>query len=337
MRRPRRTTALRVTSLATFTVSALLVGLLAAVVLSSAADAATGPSADLFVTSPPDPIPATPGTVAATTLTVGNIGTTPLEVRITNQQVQLLDNGHTRFLEGVDPQFTGRIGITPNALTLAPRSEQKLNISVSMPKTIPPDDYFVGFLVSPVINSSSVAAVNDIGGLVVLNVPGPRSRQLTAAYVGPSWLNLSLSSSASGVVRVKSVGRSTAQFTTTMEISGWPSPKVSYLTRPLQLLPPGLSQDIPVHASTWLGIGWSSFHTTLVYNLTDRTTGEVAISRTVVIVNPLWFLVIPAVLLFWMWRRRRRRQPRHQPRHRVTRTEPSAPKHKPRSPVSVGS
>ncbi len=337
MRSPRRTTPRRVTPLATLAVSALLIGLLVPVVLSSPADAATGPSADLFVTSPPDPIPATPGTVAATTLTVGNIGTTPLDVRITNQQVQLLDNGQTRFLEEPDPRFAGRIGIAPNALTLAPRSEQKVSISVTMPNTVPPDDYFLGFLVSPVINSSSVAAVNDIGGLVVLNVPGPRNRKLTAAYVGPSWLNLSLSSSASGVVRVKSVGRSTAQFSTTMEMNGWPTPRVSYLTKPLQLLPPGLSQDIPVHASTWLGIGWYSFHTTLVYNLTDRTTGEVAISRTVVIVNPLWFLVIPAVFLFWIWRRRRRRQPRPRPRHGVKRSESSGPKHKPRSPVLVNS
>jgi uncharacterized membrane protein len=337
MRRPRRTTALRVTSLAPLTVSALLIGLLVPVVLSSPAEAAPGPSADLFVTSPPDPVPATPGTVAAATLTVGNIGTMPLSVRITNQQVQLLDNGQTRFLSGPDPQFAGRISIAPNALTLAPRSEQKVSITVTMPKTVPPDDYFLGFLVSPVINSSSVAAVNDIGGLVVLDVPGPRNRKLTAAYVGPSWLNLSLSSSASGIVRAKSVGRSTAQFTTTMEINGWPAPKVSYFTKPLQLLPPGLSQDIPVHASTWLGIGWYSFHTTLVYNLTERTTGEVSISRTVVIVNPLWFLVIPAVFGFWMWRRRRRRHPRRQPRHGVKRSDSSVPKHNSRARFLVDS
>ncbi len=335
IRRP--TSALKDKSRTATIVSALLLGMFVSVGLSSTALAATGPSSDLFVTSPPDPIPAIPGTVASTSLTVGNIGTTPLDVRITNQQVQLLDNGHTRFLEGPDPEFAGRINIAPAALTLAPRSEQEVSISVNMPKTFPPDDYFLGFLVSPVINSESVAAVNDIGGLVILNVPGPRNRKLTATYVGPSLLNLSLSSSASGVVRVKSVGRSTAQFTTTMEISGWPTPKVSYLTKPLQLLPPGLSQDIPVHASSWLGIGWYSFHTTLVYNLTDRTTGEVAISRTVVIVNPLWFLMIPAVFLLWMWRRRRRRQPRHQPRHGVKRSETSGPKHKPRSPVSVGS
>ena len=298
-------------------------------------DAAPGPSADLFVTSPPDPIPAPPGTVATTTLIVGNLGHSPLSVDIITESVQLLDNGQTRFVRGPDPRFAGRVSITPNQLNLAARSENKVQVSVNMPPGLKPDDYFLGFLVSPVINSPSVAVQNDIGGLVVLNVPGPRDRKLTAQYVGLSWLNVSLSNSAAGLVRTKSVGTSTVQFSTTIETSGWPSPKASYLTVPAHLLPPGLTRDIPVSVSSWLGLGWYAIHTTLVYDRTDQATGEVALSRTVIVLNPLWFLVFPAVTLCWMWRRRRRNT-RRRGLHRAQHSRSAKVKDGSRVPISVG-
>jgi len=300
------------------------------------ADAAPGPSADLFVTSPPDPIPAPPGTVATTTLIVGNLGHSPLSVDIITESVQLLDNGQTRFVRGPDPRFAGRVSITPNQLNLAARSEHKVQVSVNMPPGLKPDDYFLGFLVSPVINSPSVAVENDIGGLVVLNVPGPRDRKLSASYVGLSWLNISLSNSAAGLVRAESVGTSTVQFSTTIETSGWPSPKASYLTVPAHLLPPELTRDIPVSVSSWLGLGWYTIHTTLVYDRTDQTTGEVALSRTVIVLNPLWFLMFPAVTLCWMWRRHRRRKTRRRGLHRARHSRSSNVHGGSRVPISVG-
>ena len=176
-----------------------------------------------------------------------------------------------------------------------------------MPTGLPPDDYFLGFLVSPVINSASVAVQNDVGGLVVLDVPGSRDRGLTAHFIGPSSLSLSLSSSAAGMVRATSVGKSTVAFTTTVDTSGWPAPKPTYVEVNSHLLPPGLSRDIPIGVSTWLGLGWYTFHATLVYDRTGNATGEVTASRTVIVVNPLWFLLIPALFALWMWRRRRRK------------------------------
>src|ERR1700681_1919842 len=80
------------------------------------AEAAVGPSADLSVTSPPDPILTTPGAVATATLTVGNVGHSPLDVRITPESVKLLDNGHTQLVAGADPRFAGRISISPDQL-----------------------------------------------------------------------------------------------------------------------------------------------------------------------------------------------------------------------------
>jgi hypothetical protein len=300
------------------------------------AEAAPGPGADLSVTSPPNPIPATPGTVVTTTLMVGNLGSGPLDVNIITRSVLLLDNGKTRLVAGPDPRFAGRINIVPNTLSLPARQERTVQVSVNMPRGLRPDDYFLGFLVSPVINAPSVSVVNDIGGLVVLDVPGTRNRKLTAHYVGLPRFNISFSASASGIVRAKSVGTSTLQFSTTDEISGWPSPKPSYLMVPAHLLPPGLTRDLPVHVSSWLGLGWYAFHTTLVYDVTDRTTGEVALSRTVIVVNPLWFLVIPVAIGLWTWRRRRRRKARQRGLHRAGRHSPARAENRRREPVPVG-
>ncbi len=316
-------------------VTVLGVGLSVSLGTAPMAGAAPGPSADLSVTSPPDPIPATPGTVATTTLTVGNIGAGPLDVNIITRAVLLLDNGKTRLMAGPDPRFAGRVSIVPNELTLPARQERAVQVSVNMPSGLRPDDYFLGFLVSPVINAPSVSVENDIGGLVVLDVPGPRDRKLTAQYMGLPTLNVSFSASASGIVRARSVGTSTLQFSTTNEINGWPSPKPSYLTVPAHLLPPGLTRDMPVHVSSWLGLGWYTFHTTLVYDVTDRTTGEVALSRTVFVVNPLWFLVIPAIIGLWTWRRRRRRRARRG-LHRAGRHSPARAESRRRDPIPVG-
>jgi hypothetical protein len=300
-----------------------VLGVLLPVLVSTPAqaDAAKGGSAaDLFVTSPPAPILASPGKVASTTFTVGNLGHNGLEVRIIAGLVRLQDNGQTRFVEGSDPLFSGRISIVPDLLNLPARRERQVHISVNVPSGLTPNDYFLGFLVSPVINSSSVAVENDIGALVVLNVPGSRDRKLVAKLLGLAFLNLSFSDSASGIVRAKSVGRSTLQFSTTNEISGWPSVTPSYFTVQPLLLPPGLSRDIPVRVSSWLGLGWYTFHTTLVYNLTDQTTGDVTLSRTVIVLNPLWLLVIPASVLLSIWARRRRRKTRRPGLHRATRS-----------------
>jgi hypothetical protein len=305
------------------------------VVLDSPSAAhAAAPSTELFVTSPPDPIPAVPGTTAATTLTVGNLGQTPLDVAIATRSVNPLNNGKTRFGAGPDPRFAGRITITPNALSLPARSEHTVQVAVTMPAGLPPDDYFLGFLVSPAINSPSVAVENDVGGLVILDVPGPRDRRLAAQFGGPSWLNLSLSGSAVGSIRATSVGKSTVAFTTTVATTGWPSPTPPYLEVKSQLLPSDLSRDIPVHVSSWLGIGWYTFHATLVYDRTGQATGEVAISRTVLIVNPLWFLVVPTILVLWMWRRRRRRRDRTRGLHSVGRSTSTTQAR--RRPISVG-
>ena len=86
--------------------TALLIEYLVPVVLSSPADAATVPRP--ICSSHPRPTPSQPGHGGGHDTDGRQHRDHALDVRITNQQVQLLDNGHTRFLDGPDPQFAGR-------------------------------------------------------------------------------------------------------------------------------------------------------------------------------------------------------------------------------------
>ncbi len=300
---------------------------------SPAARAATR-SSDLFVTSPPSPILAKPGTTATTTLTVGDLGHSKLDVTISTRSVELLNNGKTRFGTGPDSRFAGRIAITPETLSLSPREERKVKIAVAVPAGLAPGDYFLGFLVSPIINSASVAVENDIGGLVIVDLPGARDLRLAGSFVGPSSLDLSFTSSAAETLRTESTGSSTVSYTTTVEKTGWPSPTPSYLEVNAELLPPGLSRTTPVGVSSWLGIGWYTFHATLVFDRTANGTGEVTVSRSVFILNPLWFLVFPVILALLFWNRARRRRGKRRGLHYAGR--PAVVTKQNRRPVPVG-
>jgi hypothetical protein len=291
--------------------AALLIAGSAALLLAAAQPAQA--AADLSVSSPADPIPVVPGAPASFTLEVANVGTTPLKVTITAERVVLSQNGEAQLGQGPDPLFSSRTHISPPALSLAGRQERPVKITVDVPKSIRSDDYFLGFLVSPVITSSAVKAVNSVGALVVLNVPGARQPALTARYMDlPRFV---FAGSVRGFIRAKSSGLTTVQFTTQTEMSGFVTPRPTYLTEQSHLLPPGLTWDVPVHFSSWLGLGWYTVRSTLVYNATPQRTAEVALSRTVVLVNPWWvvaLIVLIAVIVFYLvfrsWRRRRRRR-----------------------------
>jgi hypothetical protein len=94
-----------------------------------------------------------------------------------------------------------------------------------------------------------------------------------------------------GYVRASSVGSSTLQFTSYTLVSGHVAARPAVIMEPAHLLPPGQHWDIPVSWKSWLGLGWYTVHATLVYNVTDQRTADVALSRTIVVINPFWFAV----------------------------------------------
>ena len=296
-------------------------GLLAVVlvVVASVGAAATAQAAssssDLAVSYPPDPIPVKPGAQTTFTLRVADVGKNPMTVTISARQVKLSANGQTQFMDAADPLFAGHTQIVPEQMRLKARQARDVTITVDVPANVGANDYFLGFLVSPVVNGAAVRAVNQVGALVVLDVPGPRETGLSASFVHLP--HIVWSSSVSASVRARSTGVSTLQFTTTTLVSGHVAPRPPYIMEKAHLLPPGLTWDVPVHWSSWLGLGWYTVHTTLVYNVTPQRTGDVVISRTVIVIDPLWLLLpagIVAIVGFFIWRRQRKRRRRtHRP------------------------
>ena len=196
------------------------------------------------MTYPATPLQVQPGALATFPLHIGNTGHSPLTVLVSPRKVLLSEDGVTNFAVRPDPLFAGLPHIVPARFTLKGRQEKVVTVSLRMPAQLRPDDYFLGFLVSPVITSPSVRAVNDVGALVVLDIPGARAPRLAAWFVHLP--HIVWSSSVKAQVRAKSTGVSTLQFTTDTLISGLVAPRPRVIMEPPHLLPPGLYWDVPV-------------------------------------------------------------------------------------------
>jgi hypothetical protein len=117
-----------------------------------------------------------------------------------------------------DPVFARGTHIAPEQLRLKARQAREVTITVDVPASLRPNDYFLGFLVSPVISGPALRAVNQVGALVVLDVAGARETSLAASYVDlPSvvW-----SSSVSAYARARNTGVSTLEFASTTLVTG---------------------------------------------------------------------------------------------------------------------
>ena len=216
----------------------LLVTLLVVVGAALVAPGSTMAAADLSVTYPATPLQVQPGALATFPLHIGNTGHSPLTVLVSPRKVLLSENGVTNFASDPDPLFAGLLHIVPARFTLKGRQEKVVTVSLRMPAQLRPDDYFLGFLVSPVITSPSVRAVNDVGALVVLDIPGARAPRLAAWFVHLP--HIVWSSSVKAQVRAKSTGVSTLQFTTDTLISGLVAPRPRVIMEPPHLLPRAL-------------------------------------------------------------------------------------------------
>jgi hypothetical protein len=288
----------------------LSVILVAAFVLGAESTAGASNGNGISVTFPSAPIPIRPGSRTDFQLKVRNDSMHALAVTVVERSVRLENNGHAVLGIAPDSTFGERTSVTPARFFLAAGQERRVRIKVQVPSRLAPNDYFVGFLVSPVVTGGQVRVLNDVGAFVILDVPGPRHQKLTATFVGlPS---LSFSNGVSASIRVRSVGAADADFTSTIEVSGFVTPHPRVVELPPYLAPPGTDRTIPVHFSSWLGLGWYTVHATFVYNATNRRTAEAVIAKTVIVVSPYWF-ILPAsigLLTILLIRRRRVRRTR---------------------------
>ncbi|MBV8301714.1 MAG: hypothetical protein JOY68_07310 [Candidatus Dormibacteraeota bacterium] len=271
---------------------------------------------------PADPVSLTPGETAPVPIRVVNPGPSPVAVRVTGQGVNLGDDGHVSFTGEPDPRWDGRTTFPSGVLTVPAQGFLDVSVSVHMPSDISPDLYYVGFLVTPVAQSTgSVVVVNQIGAFFTINVPGPRLRELTADLdvpgfqVGPLYISgLVVGEQVNGMLTTHNVGPSAIEFfgendATSAPVSGTPSQQ--RIAR--SLLPIGRSRSFQVGALPAFPIDLVTMTVTVAYpNETDSATKQIVLTKTMLVISP-WLIycvcAIVGLLVCWrLYRRRARRR-----------------------------
>ena len=288
---------------------------------ASAADPGPTPVA-LTVSTPADPLPAQPGQVVRTWLRIGNNGTSPLPVTIAPATVALGNNGATSLSPHVDPRFAGRITLSSTTATIAADSFTEVQVAISVPTTLVPDTYVLGFLITPTVTGGTVQVVNQVGALIAIDLPGSRDRRLEATFLNPPLF--AFTSQPSLIVRVRNIGRSALEFTSETTIDGFGTAVPANIRRKPVLLPAGRYRDVEVKWQPKLGAGINRVHTRVVYHRTQAETAEQSLTHTVVVLSPSALAVLAgllvamaaAVILGLRHRRRvRRRTQRRRVRH----------------------
>ena len=179
-----------------------------------------------------------------------------------------------------------------------------------MPSRISADLYFVGFVVTPEASTpNGIAVVNQIGSFFTIDVPGARSRRLSGVLVAPKFV---LGSVAHGTVRVRNVGRASAQFWGENDTTASPGSDVPVQQRiDKQLLPIGASRSYAVSGKSTWPIGIVSMKVHIVYPDRDgSSTTEIVATSRVLVADPIGCAaaigVVIVVAMAWSVRRRRR-------------------------------
>jgi hypothetical protein len=324
--------------------SAMVVALIAALNLgetgANAADPSPSPSGErsIAVSVPPDPVPLEPGEVGVVQLRVVNPGTTPVRVRVTGRGLTLGDEGEVTINDGPDLLWGDAVRFPSGAFTIPAQGFKDLAVNVHAPSSLQPDLYFLGFVVTPISNpTTGVTVINQIGGFFTIDIPGPRDRRLAADLKLPGWsilgLQLFVGSDLNGTLHVHNIGQAAVRFwgeTDTTTTGGSPS----QMRIPISLVPSLRERTFVVASKPAWPIGFVHMQVRIVYPTTTETaTTEILFTRSVLVIDPLVFVVLAILVLVVIWRRlragRRRRAARRQPTKPRSRSLSSGPRRRP--------
>ena len=238
----------------------------------------------LTVSTPADPVAAAPGHAVDTWLRVTNASAAPLPVTISPAAVQLADNGATRLTPGSDPRFGGAISIGQQHPVVPAQNFLTVPIRISVPADLAPDTYLLGFLVTPAVSGDSVRVVNQVGGLIALDLPGQRDERLAAAFVSAP--HIALTSHPSLTFRVRATGRSAVRFTSEATIGGLGTATPTDIRRAPLLLPAGHYRDTTISWRTRFGLGYHHVHVLVMYHRTPSQTAQLVLTRSVLVLAP---------------------------------------------------
>ncbi|MDP9233567.1 MAG: hypothetical protein M3P01_03335 [Actinomycetota bacterium] len=296
--------------------------------VASAYAAGTSPKAgrSIAVSVPPDPVSLKPGQVGRLHLRVVNPGPTPVRVTIEGRGLTLGDQGKIAIDKTSDPLWDHRVLFPSHPITIAAVGYKNLSVKVHMPKHLSPDLYFLGFVVTPIPDSTKgITVINQIGGFFTINIPGPRDRRLAANLELPGWsilgFHVFLGTELNGILHIQNIGKTAVQFwgeTDTTATGGSPG----QMRIPISLIPSLRERTYIVTGKPAWPIGFVHMQVRIVYpTTTETTTTQIVFTRTNLVINPLVFVVLAVFVMVAIWRRvrvRRRKaalghatQPRH--------------------------
>ena len=197
-------------------------------------------------------------------------------------------------------------------------------MTVRPPPTLPPDLYFLGFLVTPITSPvTGVNVINQIGGFFTVDVPGPRNRHLDADLKLPGWsihgLRLLAGAKITGTLRVANTGSAAVRLwgeTDTNRTGGAPTQDPI----PKSLVPIGRERTFIIHSKPAWPIGIVTTQIRIVYPTeTETTTTEILLTRKVLVIHPIAlgaFATLIIALGTWLLARTHKRRKHLEP-HRT--------------------
>ncbi len=289
----------------------------------AAVQAAT--SRSIAVGVPTDPVLVRPGEASELPIRVINPGATAVTVMVKGEGIRLGNDGHVALTGRPDPEWSTRASFPAGELTIQPQSYVNVTVTVHVPAHLPPNLYFIGFVVTPVASGSGVVQINQIASFVTINLAGPRTRSLTATVEGPQGWHIGtfvLGSKVTGTLVVRNTGRTAVQF--------WGENNVTSLFRsdpveqriPVSLVPAGRYREFRLSGAGWLPVDIVTLGVSVTYpGRTAVSTRQILITRSYWVVAPwaiLAFLVLVALLAAW-WALPHRQHSRSTSRGRVGR------------------
>jgi hypothetical protein len=264
-------------------------------------------------------VPIRAGATAKTLVRIVNPNTARVRVTIESRQLSLLDDGKVAVGAGPDPRWERRARFPSRQLTIPAQGYLNIPLTVRVPRGLPPDLYFIGFLVTPApTRSGSIQVINQIGSFLTIDVPGPRIRKLAGHFQIPE---LIFGTKATGSLRIANVGKAAVRFWGENDTTSSPGGKYQQLRLDPSLLPAGRSRSITVSSKPAWPIGLVTVTTHITYpGRTESATKELTFSKRVLVINP-WIpigllLLLLALVAGWLVKRIRSAplaQPQSQP------------------------
>ncbi len=289
------------------------------VLAASSAKPGDGPPRSLAVSVPSDPVTLGSGENAKIQIRIVDPGSTPVTVTVRGEGIDLGDDGTVHFTGEPDPKWQGKVDFPPGDLMVPAMGFVNVPITVRMPASIPPDLYYIGFVVRPVVMATGITVVNQIGAFITIDVPGPRVRNLSgelkvpAAALSVSGFNTSLviGNQVTADLTVRNIGQAAVLFWGETAANAFGDSTVTPRRIDKSLLPIGRQRSLRISARSVWPIDLITVRVTLTYpGKTESATKQIVVTRHILVVNP-WVIVavcgLTVVFVLWRLRVRRRR------------------------------